>query len=210
MNAPAVSPQTDGVVTHHPPLLMTNLITTPITTNDSADRRDSHQPSAPSFTAHHVRRLARLFHKRAGEGLCTKPFDRFAQPLRDRILSAASLVAHETPILACIFSEQAWTLLTTKRVVWQKHTHRTALPLDVISHTTVHHGKSARQRSAPPVPITRMTIVTHDGQAHAVDLEAGPACFGFQYIVKRAAKRSGQRLSEGNVPLLSSSQNNPS
>jgi hypothetical protein len=161
-----------------------------------ADQSSFDHTAARALAAHYVRRLARLFHKRAGEGLCTKPFDRFPQECRARLLAASALEDDEMPILACRFSDQSWTLLTTKRLLWQKHTYRAALPLEMINRVTLHHGKTARRHSELPVTLTHLKIVTTKRQTHVIDLEAGPCCFGFCHLLKLTAKAQhhGQKI----------------
>lgn len=155
---------------------------------NAVDRVDSDWSSAHMPAAHHVRRLARLFHKRAGEGLCTKPFHRFPQECRDRLLAASGLDGDEWPVLACRFSDQRWTLLTTKRLLWQKHTHRAALPLDAILLATLHHGEIARRHPELTVALTRLRIVTTQGHLYTIELEAGPSCFGFQHLMRKTTR----------------------
>jgi hypothetical protein len=137
------------------------------------------------LVAHQVNRLTRLFHKRAGEGLCTKPFDRFSHECRERLLAASRLDGDESPIVACLFSSQSWTLLTTKRLLWQKHTYRAAVPLQVISRATLHHGKIARRHPELPITLVHLRVVTTKGHLHTLDLEAGPCCYGLQYLLKK-------------------------
>jgi hypothetical protein len=137
----------------------------------------------------HVQRLTRLFHKRSGEGLCTKPFDRFSHECRTRLLTASKLDGDESPIVACLFSSQSWALLTTKRLLWQKHTYRAAVPLQAISRTSLHHGKIARRHPELPIALVHLRIVTTKGHLHTIDLEAGPSCFGLQYLLRKTIQR---------------------
>lgn len=165
-----------------------------LTTMTAADHGGFNPPSAYAHGTRHARRLARLFHKRSGEGLCTKPFDRFPQECRERLLAISALEEDETPIVACLFSTQTWTLLTTKRLLWQKRTYRKVLPLKTIGRATLHHGKIARRHHELPIMLTQLKIVTIHRQTHVIDLEAGPCCFGFQYLLKRAVPiRSARR-----------------
>jgi hypothetical protein len=168
-----------------------------------ADQSGFDQTPARTLSARHVNRLARVFHKRAGEGLCTKPFDRFPQECRERLLAAAMLEEDETPIVACRFSAQSWTLLTTKRLLWQKHTYRRALPLELIVRAALHHGKIARRHPELPVTLTHLRIVTTQRQTHVIDLEAGPCCFGFHHLLKLTAKTQyhGQKIDQFGLNL---------
>jgi len=145
-------------------------------------------PAGQASYMRQAHKLARLFHKWAGEGLCTKPFTRFSHECRARLLAASGLEEDEAPVIACRFSEQSWTLLTTKRLLWQKRTYRSSLPLQAIRRTILHHGKLARHHHELPVTLTCLKILTAEGRLHAIELEAGPSCFGFRYLLKKAAQ----------------------
>lgn len=159
-----------------------------MSSRDPAAQYGAAQPPAHLPMAYHARRLTRLFHKRAGEGLCTKPFDRFSHECRERLLAASKLDGDESPIVACLFSSQSWTLLTTKRLLWQKHTYRAAVPLPAISRVTLHHGKIARHHPELPITLVHLRVVTTKGHLHTLDLEAGPCCYGFCHLIKLTAK----------------------
>jgi hypothetical protein len=101
-------------------------------------------------------------------------------------------MADEAPIVACAFSERAWVLLTTERLIWQKRTYRAALQLDSISHAVVTASRGDRQTADPPITVDRLRVVTTDGRSYALELEAGPASFGFRHVLKLAARRPGK------------------
>lgn len=137
-------------------------------------------------------RLARLFHRKAGEGRCAKAFASLPPPLGDRLRKAALLMADEAPIVACAFSDRAWVLLTTERLIWQKRTYRAALPLGEISRAEVMANRVNGDASEPRSAVGRLRVVTDDGRVYGLDLEAGPACFGFRHVLKVAARRPGK------------------
>jgi hypothetical protein len=173
MNGSNAPLSVNGAVASQPKTMMTHI--------DRAER---------AFAAGALhRRLARLFHKRAGEGLCVKPFDHFPPARQHRLLAAAALQPDEAPVIACLFSEQHWTLLTTRRLLWQKHTHRAALPLDIVSHAAIHPEKFVRRHHDLPITLNRVKIITTTGQVHDIELEAGPCCFGFQYLLRKVTRR---------------------
>ena len=147
----------------------------------------------------HAERIRKLFGQWIKAGHRTRFFDSFPAEFQARLADAAGLVAEERPLVACYFSEEAWTLLTGQRLIWHRAGRQCALAWEeLVDVQVVEH--TARPRNAFNEGTTSpLQVVTRDGHAYVLELEAGEPFFGFwtamQMIVR--AQRRGSMGSSG-------------
>ena len=117
-------------------------------------------------------------------GQHTKPFTAFSEDIRQQLLHAAEFLPPEQPLVACYFSPDAWTLLTTERLIWRRAGQTMAVSwtrlVDVqASHSTILNWDANRAKK-----VSQAAIVTREGHLHTLELEAGQSFFGFWTALK--------------------------
>jgi hypothetical protein len=117
------------------------------------------------------------------------PFDELGPEARAGIVAAAGLAADEVPAVAGDFGDR-WVLLTTRRLL---HTGPTGLQATSLARieTIGHEADPEDNLDKGELHELRVTMVT--GEHVVIDLEPGPAYFGFWNALRAAWRLCRER-----------------
>lgn len=140
-----------------------------------------------------VDRLVREFEKRGGEGRWTHPFRALSEERRGLLLGQVDLSPGELPILVCSKSPDDWVLLTSRRLVGHQPGRVFDLPWTDIEDATVdesHKRAVFSSRQLGKEGWERLKVILRRGGAVEIELEAGPAFFGFWNVLRAVGSMS--------------------
>lgn len=141
-------------------------------------------------------RLVREFEKKGGEGRWTHPFSALSEERRALLLGQVHLSPGELPILTCSKSPDEWVLLTSRRLVVHQPGRVLDLPWADIEDATVdesHKRAVFSSRHLGKEGWERLKVILRRGGAIEVELEAGPAFFGFWNVLRAVGAMSSTR-----------------
>lgn len=141
-------------------------------------------------------RLVREFKRKGGEGRWTHPFRALPEEHRTLLLGQVDLSPGELPILVCSKSPADWVLLTSRRlVVHQPGCALNLLWADIEDATVDEAHKRAvfSSRQLGKEGWERLKVILRCGGAAEVQLEAGPAFFGFWNVLRAVGSMSSTR-----------------
>jgi hypothetical protein len=150
--------------------------------------------ASPKQNGAQAERIRKLFSEWIEPGECTRLVDQFPDDEQERLSALAGLMPDEQPLVACVLHEECWTLLTSHRLIWSLTGHQTALAWDALADVQLLHRISRLRHAHDLVTTNVLQVITHDGHAHAVELETGPPFFGFWTALKliiNARRRAG-------------------
>jgi hypothetical protein len=133
-------------------------------------------------------RIRKLFSPWIKAGHTTRFFDHFAADVQRRLTAAAGLVPEERPLVACYLGDQAWTLLTATRLIWRRDGRQTTLAWEEVIDVQELQRPIRPDQAHSKGATSGLQVVTRDGHAYALELEAGPPFFGFWAVLKTIAR----------------------
>jgi hypothetical protein len=133
----------------------------------------------PEFRAD---RLIRVFRRTGGNGTHTKPFDEFPPAARERIEAQCPLSPGEVPVVACVLTQNHWTLITTERLVWMTADGVREISRSELWDLRLMDAVARFWREGKP-PTTRLDCATRDGQAFQLELESDPGFTSFAIVL---------------------------
>lgn len=137
-----------------------------------------------------AKRLLHIFNRTGGEGQWTRPYEAFSPDVRAALLARASMAPKEFPVLASFQDNEHWALITTEQVVVCRPGSLQCLAWSEVETATMdpdYVSAVLSQGQAGKLALCRLEIVRHGGGVVEVDLEPGPAFFGFLNVLKGIA-----------------------
>jgi hypothetical protein len=150
--------------------------------------------ASPKQNGAQAERIRKLFSEWIEPGEYTRLFEELPRDQQEGLLTGAGLEPDEQPLVACVLDEACWTLLTSQRLIWSLAGHQTALAWDALADVQLLHRMSRLRHAHEIVTASVLQVITHDGRAHALELETGPPFFGFWTALKliiNAHRRAG-------------------
>jgi hypothetical protein len=135
-----------------------------------------------------IDRLIWRFHKSGASGAYTKPMRDFDNVRRELILKVCPLAADEEPVIACIFGENLWTMLTTQRLVWKRGAECGELPIGELADATVDPRDLVA--AGTKGGLRKLTVVTKRSDRYVIEIEPGEPFSGFWNVLKTVARAS--------------------
>jgi hypothetical protein len=140
--------------------------------------------ASPKQNGTQAERIRKLFSEWIEPGAYTRLFDQFPADQQKRLSAGAGLSLDEQPLVACCLHEECWTLLTSRRLIWNLAGDQTAVAWDALADVQLLHRISRLHHAHDTVTASVLQVITHDGHAHALELETGPPFFGFWTALK--------------------------
>lgn len=133
------------------------------------------------------KKLLRLFCRHGGDGEWTKRFEKFPPETREYVSRSAELIDDEKPILLAVRDDQAYLLLTDRRLVEVTKEERNEIPLRDIAHVRVPRRDLRREKKKN---WKRLEITVSEDSREYIEVEEGKPYFGFWNALLFVATRN--------------------
>lgn len=136
-----------------------------------------------------AQRLIWRFKKSGGSGEVLKPLCEHRDEVREQLLAAVQLHPGEEPAIGLFRKGDDWVLVTSQRVLWNRHGGVGAVDLSALADATV--DISALEREGGKERVQTLTLLTRGGARVQLYLEAGAPFSGAWNALKMAASWDG-------------------
>ena len=137
-----------------------------------------------------VKVLVARFHRKGGGGSCTRPFEEFALPVREAILSVVTLDTDETPVISSIRNLESWVLVTTKRVLSFQYGELTQIENSRIQNVTFDLETESARGVRRLNEFVSLKVTDSERNQHVLFVEPGNSHIAFLNVLLAIRNRS--------------------